>query len=305
MEFINLFIDALQKIAKETNKRVAQGKVAYSENLEKGIWYQCEYYRMLALWGKQENGRLKEFDPISFALEKGVAPSFTMEQIEEGLSFLDCSTVIMFSAYKALFGVLGEKFDQLFGYASPFAFRIEGEAPSPLTKLLSKHVIANEKQVQRGDICYFSNIHEYVAKHPVGESRGDHVVSLGGEPQLFIGFGLNDCGIDKTAIERELWECYNRPPVDQGYCDESTWNHLYSYYYKGDIKKGKALVESFRNHTISWEEFQKKRCRAQILGHPTSGKMGLWVYRFELDRVEKLIASDTKNLLDLFDSFPS
>ena len=312
MKFIAYFISFLQKIVLDANNRVDRAS-SHPESLNGGIWYGAEYYRTLLSATRQnsiderlQNGffqglaplevisPLKDeksptgYSPFTFLLNKGIPPSYALSKIEEGLSFLDCSTVVMLGIYKALFVFLGEeKFDTLFASNSPFPFRLSANA-SPLSKIVVHKKIESEDEVQIGDICYFSNIKEYVAKHPLGESRGDHVVCLSKSPKLYTGFGLPHLGVDKNGVERQLFECYNRDPLDLQYFNPKITNYLHTHYFSGNIQKGKALVSSFANSSMSWDEFAKKPARAEVLGHKCLEKMGLWIHRIDLDKIEKM-----------------
>ena len=220
----------------------------------------------------------------SFKIKKEVHPSEVLEKIESGLSLLDCGTLCLLAIYKGLCSTLGpEKFDLLFGAESANPLYLSGDVSSPLSRLLTRREISSERDVKKGDICYFSNIKEYVAKHPVGESRGYHVICSSENPHRYIGFGLgtlfNTVEIDKTQLEYELLDSYNENPIDEGYHSEKIWDYLYSHYFRGDIKKGKDLVFSFREKKMSWDEFQKEPPRIKLSGLPFEGKMGLWIYR--------------------------
>ena len=309
MEFVECFISFLQRIIFEANARVDLALVD-QEALKGGVWYGAEYYRTLLAKNLQNSideklqraffqgmasleviSHLEDkksptgYHPFTFLLKMGIKPSKALAKIEEGLSFLDCTTVVMLAIYKALLKFLGEeKFDVVFASE----FRLSGNL-SPLSKIITHKQIGLEDEIQVGDICYFSNIKEYVAKHPSGESRGDHVVCLSKSPRLYTGFGLPHLGVDKKGVERQLFECYNREPLDLQYFDPKVVSYLHSHYFLGDMQKGKALVSSFAKRNISWEEYVKKPSRAEVLGHKCFGKMGLWVYRLDKDKINKLV----------------
>ena len=298
---IDHFIHSARGVMRDSYERRIVG------NLAGGIWYAPDYYKASTFKEKRELVRWQpQFfhghapldvvqpvldpksptgrKPLSFVLKKGVPPSLAIQKIGAGLSLLDCATVVLLALYKALLELFQrEKFDRLFGADSTAPFRLSTDGSSPLTKLLSKKSISGEQEVRRGDICYFSNVKEYVAKHPVGASRGDHVICISENPHHYIGFGFSAQGLDKKGVEYELWDCFSSAPLDEGYCSPHIWKHLYLHYHKSDPQKGRALVDSFRNLQFSWEEFQKRPCRLELLGLPCSGKMGLWVYRVDLN----------------------
>jgi hypothetical protein len=327
VEFIPNFISFLQKIILDTNTKIGLAS-SHPEVLDAGIWYGAEYYRALSSKNPRNsiNALLQKglfqglapldvisylkneksptgYSPFTFLLKKGVKPSYALSKIEKGLSFLDCSTVVMLGLYKALLVALEEdKFDVLFASDSAFPFRLSGNS-SPLSKIVEYKKIVSEEDIQVGDICYFSNVKEYVAKHPLGESRGDYVVCVSNSPRLYIGFGLPHLGMDKNKVEKELLDCYNRDPVDLQYFDPKIINYLHAHYFPGDVQKGKALVKSFASSILSWDDFVKKPSRAEVLGHKCLGKMGLWVYRIDLDKVEKIAFCEKQKCVELLASF--
>jgi len=306
----------------------------YEKMLSSGIWYGAAYYRVLNHFQKTDlikqwvasgaffHGYLSEEyflripDPKSptgirvnsFRIKEGQAPSAILDKIEKGMSFLECGIFCTLSVYKALCDVLTpEKFDHLFAADSPFPFHLSGDQFSPIQHLLVKHKINAEKDVRKGDICYFSNIKEYIAKHPVGLSRGFQVVCSQDNPHRFIGFGLGSVfesvELDKSQVECELWWDFNEVPIDEGFHSSKVWNYLYSFYFDGDYKKGRKLVASYRDKEISWEDFQKQPPRLKTLGMPAEGKMGLWVYRPSAERIQMLVDAPMDKVREVFASF--
>src|SRR3989339_502005 len=130
--FIANFISFLQKTLLDANTKVDLAPF-HPESLNGGIWYGAEYYRVLLSQNLQnpidellQKGFFQGLAPLevisylkdeksptghlpfTFLLKKGVKPSYALSKIEEGLSFLDCSTVVMLAIYKALLVFLGE-----------------------------------------------------------------------------------------------------------------------------------------------------------------------------------------------------
>lgn len=307
-DFINSFIAGLQTILRDSNSRLLSPS---DDALKKGIWYGSEYYRVLKSRNKKNqiarmaakgsffHGHLEEEaflplfnpksptqrEPLEFVLKKKYLPSLAINKIEEGLSLLDCGTVIMLAVYKALLAYLGQtKFDKIFAHPFPLSLNLN----RALIHLMPRILISKKEEIQKGDICYFSNIEEYVFKHPAGESRGDYQVCLSSSPHLYIGFGLSSEGITQEEVEAQLWDCYNREPLDPHCFTPKVWDYLYSHYYNGDIERAKKLVESLRPSQITWEDFKKKRSRAESLGHPCTDKLALWVHRFDLKKIDLL-----------------
>jgi hypothetical protein len=306
----------------------------YEKMLSSGIWYAAAYYKVLRHFQKSDlinrwvssgaffHGYLPEgclslvsdqrtptgIRVNSFKIKSSVLPSWTLDRIEEGMSFLDCGILCSLSVYKALRDILTpEKFDYLFAHDSPYPFHLSGDHYSPLLHLLIKQRIDEEKEVRKGDICYFSNIKDYVAKHPVGISRGFQVICSQEKPHRYIGFGLGtlteSVEVDKTQIECELWDDFNEAPIDEGFHSQTIWKYLHSFYFNGDYKKGKQLVDSYRDRQISWEHFQMEPPRIQVLGMPSVGKMSLWVYRPSRERIQLLVDAPLNRVREVFASF--
>jgi len=307
----------------------------YEHMLSSGIWYGAAYYKVLCHFQKKNlikqwvgsgaffHGYLPEecVSPVrdlktptgirvnSFRIKNDISPSSVLERIEKGMSFLDCGLICTLSVYKALCDVLTpETFDYLFAADSPFPFHLSGDEFSPLSRLLIKQKINGEQDIRKGDICYFSNIKDYVAKHPVGISRGFQVVCSQENPHRYIGFGLGSVfesiELDKTQIECELWWDFNELPIDEGFHSEKTWNYLYGFYFNGDYKKGKQLVTSHRDKELSWEQFQKEPPRLKALGIHTEGKMGLFIYRPCAEKIQMLVDAPLNRIRDILTTGP-
>lgn len=300
----------------------------------KGIWYASGYYRYInkhALLDRFKQHSSKEIffhghtpedcfsqvpDPASptgirvdtFFLRKGTPPSYALKRLEEDLCLLDCGTFCTISAYKALCDILTkEKFDYLFAADSPYPLTlIKGES-SPLSKILIKQEINKENEARKGDLCYFSNIKEYIAKHPAGTSRGYHVLCSRENPHRYIGHGLGvlsgSIELDKQEIEKELLDCYNSEPVDEGFLTEKLWDYYYSFYFRGDKKKGKNLVASYRDKQMTIEQFRNELPRIHLSGKRHEGKMGLWVHRPHLGRIQALIDAPLNSVRNVFADF--
>lgn len=333
--FISLCIAHQHRMVSNSNKHFFEDiPPEYEQMLSSGIWYAAWYYKVLCHFQKTNliekwvaagaffHGYLAgeglslisdRRTPTglrvnSFKIKKNIAPSSVLDHIEKGMSLLDCGLLCTLAVYKALCDILTrEKFDHLFAADSPFPFHLSGDQFSPLIHLLIKHKINEEKGARKGDICYFSNIKEYIAKHPVGISRGYQVICSQERPHRFIGFGLGtlteSIEIDKKQIECELWDDFNETPIDEGFHSMNIWNYLYAFYMDGDQKKGKRLVASYRDKQISWEDFQKEPPRLKILGMPAEGKMSLWVYRPSAERIQMLVKAPLHKVRDVFATF--
>lgn len=306
------FIDTMILYGKKICDHSFQKEI--SNDLSAGVWYPAHFYRALQKLGlDQEKKRWVDsqglfhgylpsktmcltpdsksptgFAPFSYQLEQGVSPSEALMKIEQGLSFLDCNQVAFLAFYRALEQELGSsRFNAIFGKKS---FSLTPQHDHYLSKLIPAVRIETEEDIQRGDICYFSNVYLYVAKHPAGESRGQHMICSSTAPHRYFGFGLPQ-EIDSARMDWELLDCYNRDPLDQGYLTQDLWNYLYSYYFPKDLERSKQYVGSFRNNKMSEEQFAKTPSRLETLKLPVKGKLALWVYRPNLTLIEQLKVS--------------
>lgn len=326
--FIDSLISHQRRMIVNNNRYILEKDVFRTPT---GIWYPTFYYKYLCKHGHQK--LLKQFisegaffhglapkecfsqlldsqSPTGikvdyFKLKKGTSPSQAIQRLEEDLCFLGCNTFCTISAYKAICSVLNQdKFDYLFAADGPFPLTLTQEATSPLSKILKQHDIDDECEIRKGDFCYFSNIKEYVAKHPVGSSRGYHVLCSQENPHHYIGHGLGvlsgSVEIDQHEIERELLDCYNTEPVDEGFHTSKVWDYLLSFYFRGDVNKGKALVDSYRNRQMPFEQFIKEPPRIHILGKRSKGKMSLSIYRTCWEHIQALIDSPIKSVREVF-----
>ena len=58
-------------------------------------------------------------------------------------------------------------------------------------------------------------------------------------------------------------------------------HYIYSTYYNGNKRKGKALVDSYRHQILFWEDFQKAPPRTSSKNDRHQGKMMLSARRIK------------------------
>ena len=319
-DFLSLQVCHMRKILSEYLTRLGS---AAPNVCSEGIWYGVDCYRackqrnqsaLLEKFGRDGIGfhgyGSEEFfdfvkDPQSptgrriytFLMKKGKRASEGLSRLQRGPSLLDCGNVCFLACYQALSDLLTEeKFDCLFDPEGLFPFALTPDDASPISLLMPRERIESEEEVQRGDICYFCNCREYVAKHPAGEARGFNALACGGEPQKYLGFGLSADGLERIEIEKSLWQNFNEEPVDEPFYPADVWRHFYSQSLLCEEKKSRDLVRAFRQRTLTWEEYQKSPGRLQSKTWPMDGKMGLWVHRPNLSLIEQLAEAPRESI---------
>jgi hypothetical protein len=263
----------------------------------RGIWYAIDYFRQ----GGRLGGRVRDgstfhgFAPedyfahlkdsttptgkriYSFATKRGKSPCESLRHLLQSFSFLDCGTVCYLASSLALAQCLGgEAFDQRFSPEGANRFILTGDAASSAASVMTRQLIRSEEEILKGDIVYFSNCKEYVAKHPAGEARGFNVLCSEEKPHKYLGLGLLEES-SREEVEKSLWRSFNEEPVDLSFYTPEIWNHFYTQNLLCDLKKSQEIVEAFRTKTLSWEEYQRRPAR--LKNSPMDGKMELWVYR--------------------------
>ena len=305
MDFASLQISYMKRILEDSAARISTASDMSKDSLSGGIWYGIDYFSAAQMHkssaflqmgeGAGLHGYAPEafFQPVadpesptgrllySFRLKEGKSPTDAIERLLKGPSLLDCGNVCNLASYLALRDLFTNKqFDRLFDPMGPTPLILTADGTSTLSRFLSKTIIGNEREIRRGDICYFSNCQEYVAKHPAGEARGFHVIACSENPHRYLGFGLSPEGLSRNEVEQSLWNSFNEEPVDEGFYPPFVWRHLYTRSLLCNEQKSQELVRAFRNKTLTWDEYQKSASRLVKQGLPMDGKMGLWVYRF-------------------------
>jgi hypothetical protein len=299
---IPLFCKEMQNLCKDYNNRLKNPE----KQFDKGFWYAPDYYRSLKNTDQEKklyrwitnkaffHGHLstehffhlknphnltgKEL--YSFGIKKGIKPSEALESLEKELSFIDCGILACLGLYKALRIFLGEEaFNSRYKDSLALSGSFGNPLPEPLSSLLTYTPIKDAQEIKKGDICYFSNIKDYIIKHPVGESRGQYVVCCEENPHKYWGFGLSEEGSDEKILSLEFLDCYNREPLDEGYYPPSFWKTLYRNYLLQDEEKNRDLIASQKNRQLDLELFEKMPSALSLQGLPCKNKLALWVYR--------------------------
>ncbi|MCX6990948.1 MAG: hypothetical protein NTX49_07810 [Chlamydiae bacterium] len=327
--FISRQIFHMQEILADSYERFSSTEDPDGTLLHKGVWYATEFYKAckrlsnlpLASSSVDLGSTYHGHGPqevvthiedatsptgrhlYAFSLKEGIRASKAMLHLKEGLSFLDCGNVCYLASYFALLDLLGEeKFDILFGFDSPFRWTLTADSQSPLSVLFPRCFLQNKSQIQLGDIAYFSNCKQYVVKHIASQARGIHLLCASDSPHKYLVFGLVPKPIYQAEVEYMLYECFNEEPIDDDFYPPHVWKQIYTKSLLCDEEKNRQLVSSYRNRTMSWEEFQvaPSRLEGKL---PVEGKVGLWVYRPSMGRIEELLRAPTNKVREVFSSF--
>lgn len=336
LDYRTLMVGHLQKTAADTHQRQQQfAETKNPKHLLGGVWYTTDCYNAMnriadlpdvqkrLKWFVDHHSFYTGYAPVKFftriqdtqqptgylahvfEIRKDILPSQALDALEKEFSMLDCGNATYLAAFRALKQMLKpEKFDHLFAYDSPFRLRLSfNENRSLLNRLYSLVPLNSEEEVQQGDICYFSNIPDYVRKNPVGDWRGLNTACLDPSAKTYVFHGSPQEGATKSGIEMQLWEQCNTPPVDEGIHAPEIWKYLYSNYILGNEKESREAVASLRDKTFTWEEFQAMPPRKAREQCPFDGKLILDVMRPNMHRINALASAPLESIRQTFASY--
>jgi len=312
VDFIELVTTHFRRVIKDTK-----------ESLDAGIWYGSDYYTAAHKLKRPEKlqkfveegsffhgyaaGDVMDYVPdlqsptgnriYSYRIKKDVSPSEALTKIEMGPSILDCGNVYYLAVYYALKDMLSEeKFNHLCAADSDFPMYITSDTTTPLLRLHKKVFITGEDSIKRGDYCYFSNINDYVIKHVAGDARGLNAFCYQETPKRYLVFGLSPLGVRRTDVECDLWHSYNTTPLNEGFYPSHLLTYMYKHYVLREEDKSRALVHAHKDKHLTRKEFDAIPPRIALKGVPTQGKLRLWVYRFDFERLMTLEKTHIKNI---------
>ncbi len=307
-------IRVMREISQDTERRM-QGAAADLKLLSEGVYYANDYCALLQKLGKgcetryqwlRDKGHffhgiapkayfagvenismLTGKTPTNYKLIKDPA-SKALAALRQGLSFLDCGSVVHLSHYEAVKDALGEdKFDRLFGLASASPFRTGDSFDNPITKLLK----ISKGKIQKGEQCYIAGVvTAYQNKHDNGEAAGYHVVaceSVKGT-QKFLGFGLPSSGATLGEIREILRQEFNKTPIKASEILREDLAKKCDAYRKLDAE----TIEEFNACQFSSKQFEK------LGGGVIQQRMGL-----NLHRISQLASASIEEAAKLFDSW--
>lgn len=344
--FISKYLSGLSDILADSNQRLREVATLDPKSTDlqkindlfgKGIWYADQYSQGLKKFNQSKrlehlvNSKITFFgyaptsfysrlpgnflgnEVCGFQLNPDKSVSDGLKVLGGNFALLECATVTQVAFHRALYNHLGaEKAEALFSGSSPHPLQLSGADSNPLSKLYDAVLIKDERDMNPGDSCYYSNIGNqiidkkfvgYLAKHPTGTLRGQNVVCLKADKEnSYLGFGLNSNGVTREEIEKLLWNGFNESPMDESYISPEIWSELYTKYLMKDKERSREAVRSLSQVTITWEEFQKLKSASALEGQPTQGKLDLLITRPDLQNIERLEKAPPKEVLKVFAS---
>lgn len=328
--FNRSMITQFSSIVTAANESESEAEFANAAKVVKllavGFWYPPSYCQFLQRFHQTkrfdhlvQNGHSytglmpsKFFKPISnailpfghelcrFILAPGKKASEALESLRTNLSLLDCGATRDIAAYRALLNLLGvEKFDLIFSTNPQFLLMIGG-FNTHLNKLFQSVRLRSMKDVQPGDWCYFSNVHEYIVKHPAGLARGFNVICCSTNPLKFLGFGLDPNGATPDEIESALMDELNADPFAEELFAKQIWDFLFTKCLLGDYQQSRDLVESFKQAKITKADFKSLSSRTAKNGGPAQGKFYLHIRRPDLKRIQLLVNAPASQVAKFF-----
>ncbi len=336
--FIEPMLNYFQEIVADTYERKQKSalpNLSLDEKralLNKGIWYSYDYYNALEKFSEAtrlkwlvDSGAsfhgwapVKFFDPIlsndpafvtgrciaEFVVKSGITPSNALDSIHQSVSILGCESTRDIACYKMLRDALREeKFNHLFASDSPYPLQIKAGIQNPISCLFDSVTLSSSETIQSGDFCYFSNVYWYNQKYPVGDAQGFNVVCYDSVAKTYLGQGLDPKGVNAEGIERVLWESCNTAPIKEGFLKPEIWDCIFSRWLLKDMQKSKELVQSLKDKTVTWEEYQSTPSHSAKKGHQMQSQLVLAVDRLNLERIERLVNTPLEHIRDVFADF--
>ena len=160
--------------------------------------------------------------------------------------------------------------------------------------------VENEDAIQEGDICYFSNIQDYIYKHPAGSLRGMNVMCQNAQKKIFLGLGMSPDGVQVDDIEKALHEGFNQEPLDEGFLSPKIWKNMYSTSLYCNEEKSREFVASLKEKKISFEEFQSTQSRCEQRGIPSKDKLIFGILRPNIERINQLAQASIENIRKVY-----
>lgn len=336
-QFVPKMIDYMGEICKDNYERsnkvnaaIEDKSIDRTELLSKGIWYGVDYCKALKnfnfqdrlKWmvqtGASHHGLMpKCFTPVkdiqmaagkkicNFKIAKGYLPSEALDSLDNSFSLLGCGEVIEISIYRSLKDILGkEKFDLLFAWNSKTPLEIGGNQ-DPSWLVFKKITIKSTASFQPGDFCHFLNIQLYMMKHPFGVARGYNAIcssKIDTEPK-FLALGLNPEEVTIPGVEENLLDEFNKTQEENEFISQDIITFSYRNAMLRDEKKSKELVESYKDVTLTKEEFEKAPSRQAFENHPKIRRLLLPIDRPDLAKIQKLIDASLDEVRKIFDQF--
>ncbi len=321
--FVHLALHHLEILNQHSSELRDKSDIASCKG---GIWYWDDYFSALAKSRSVGKARLNalvescgfyngyapstcfrpvkdlrfptELAPYTFQIKRDVLPSKALDALIKGPSILDCGSFLQLSVFLALKDLLGEeRFNVLFAPDSDPPLRIDPEWSNMIGCLFFIIPIMRSSEVQKGDICTFTNIPLYVQKHPTGIAQAYNVCCNQDRGiRTFSGFGIPS-GSTQDEIEQILFNSFNSDPVTpEDFGTES-----------GILEKLKLEMPSpdLKNQKIDWDTFNTTP--VSFGDTRAEGKLLLRVIRPHQERIAELIATPKDKIrevsLNLFGTY--
>lgn len=136
-------------------------------------------------------------------------------------------------------------------------------------------------------------------KDPASHSRSFNVIcSSDGTEKKFLGLGLSPEGINGEQIQRVLWEAFNATPTEKEFYHPDIWEYCYTQALLRDREKSQQLIDSLKDVTITWEEFQSMPSR-----NGTVKKLDSTVLRPDRVKLQALIDAPLDKVRTVYAAF--
>lgn len=162
-----------------------------------------------------------EKEPCGYQLAPHCQPVQGLDNALAGrVSLIDCANAVQLAMYATLREILGdEKFNQTFSGESKSSLCIHSHIEkTPLFTLGLVKEVEGHETPKLGDSVYFSNIPDYVARHPNGDARGYHAVCIGSgqesKEKKYVAFGTPSEGITERQMHDIIIQEFNKDPTD-------------------------------------------------------------------------------------------
>jgi hypothetical protein len=175
---------------------------------------------------------------------------------------------------------------------------------NPYLRLFKEVELLSTDSLQPGDFCYFSNIQNYIAKHPFGPARGYNAIckAVNKEETQFLAMGLKP-GCLAPDMEKTLLDEFNAPQCSEAFFTSPILSYTYEKSLLCDEKQSREFVESFKDCRLTQEEFDTMPNRKAQAFKKIERRMLLSVIRPDLDKIKMLVEAPLEKIRQVFSSF--
>ncbi len=214
-------------------------------------------------------------EPMTWLLREGASASEALRQWLAGLTIVDCTSAMVAIELDAVRAAVGDRvFDRCFGSVGApglvqqlkISQRIADTPLYALMRFTDAAHAADEpgalgkRPVQAGEWYYFSNVPDYLLKHPGGAWRGENALCLGVQngKQMWSGLGAT---YDEEGMMRALVEAYNRPRdeadfawFNRHYIGPSRWPEEYKTGFAATHPNERPVCNDGAKDTLKLED---------------------------------------------------